>query len=190
MDDDIDMEALPAVLVPPVRLDPYCCPNALLLRPCGPVINSWSIVATYTVKLASGAQVLRPLVMQAISTTLARLMVVAGRLFPYVTTTSGVYAPRGAVPKGMYMVTAVYPNMVQGHKQLVDGVICEQTTPVAVIVSIDDKEFEAALATAKTRTGPPAGAWNTALRAAANSLMSDDSLEELSFSDFRVNSSS
>lgn len=186
-DTDIDTAALPAVLVPPVRLDPYCCPNALLTRPCGPVLNSWTITTVYTVKLASGAQSIRALPMQAISNTLTKLMVMAGNLYPYVTTTSAVQTSRETpVPRGVYMLKITYPTMVEGYRRTPQGIVCDNPVPVAVIISDEDRKFEADLATAKTRTGPPAGAWNDLLREAANSLMADDTLTLLKFTPFSV----
>jgi hypothetical protein len=179
--DEIDMTALPAVLVPPVRLEPYCCPAASLCkascraRPLG----SWALSAVYTVRLASGAETLRPLVVQAVSTTLARLMVVAGNLYPYVTTTGSIAPPR----QGVYVVTAKYPTMVEGHRRLPDGVVCEEVTPVAVPVNLDEQDAQADLATAKTR---PGGEWNVACKEAANSLMTDDVLVDLNFQPFSV----
>jgi hypothetical protein len=183
---DVNFEALPAVLVPPVRDDPYCCPYAPLLRPCGPVINTWTITATYTVRLASGSQAIRPLVAQAIGTTLGRLMVMEGNLYPYVTTAIASDRRSSGVPRSVYAVRVTYPTMISGHKRLPDGTICDQVTPVAVMVSDSDKAHEAALATAQTHDTTNPGSWNAQLIAAANSLMTDDVLVHLTFSDFAV----
>ena len=185
MSSDIDFAALPAVLVPPDREDPYCCPYAAIRGPCCPTITSWTLTSVYTVQLASGSRAIRPLVAQAIATTLGRLMVVAGDLYPYVSTAiaNGVSKTTG-VPYGVYTFRATYPTMVAGHKRLPNGTVCDAVQPVAVMVSDDDKQHEAALATAQTQDTTSPGSWNAQLIAAANSLMTDDTLVVLAFGPF------